>query len=139
MKIVHHFGIIHNNSSYKLIRSNTDITRWAKGYLRTKKLARDFSKADDILIRCHKLGKLIFSYYYVSPFIFGSTELGIHLPYSISLLRFKILFKHLFGFNLRDYLRERYFQFIESNNFQKLYWKIRIKAIKLKLLKGRGG
>ncbi len=142
MKIVHHFGIIHNNSSYKLIRSKTDITRWAKGYLRTKKLARDFSIADDVLIRCHQLGKLVFSYYYVSPFIFGSTS-NIRLPYISSFLwKIKMFFKRIYWLGIYegyDRVRKHYYSIVQSDNFQKLYWIVRIKAIKFRLIRGRGG
>ncbi len=142
MKIVHHFGIIHNNSSYKLIHNETDITRWAKSYFRTKRLARDFSKADDLIMRCHKLGKLVLSFYYVSPFIFGSTS-SIRLPYLSSFFwKIKMFFKRIYWlgiYELYDYIRKHYYSITKSDNFQKLYWRVRIKAIKFGLIKGRAG
>lgn len=142
MKIVHHISIIHNNSSYKLIHNTTDITRWAKGYIYTKKLARAFSKADDcnMNLNCRKLGKLVYSFYYVSPLIFGST---FWVPYVSSFLwDIKMFFKRIYWLSIYEsyaYVRKHYYSMIKSDDFQNLYWRARIKAIKLKLIRGRGG
>ncbi len=142
MKTVHYFSIIHDNSSYRLIHDKTDITRWAKGYFRTRKLARDISTADDLEIFFQEIGRKVFSFYYVSPLIFGSTTY-IVIPYiTLYLSILKIFFMRIYWLGLYEgypYIRKQYYRIVDNNDFQKLYWKMRIKAIKFGLMKGRAG